>query len=159
MELLKNYLLPCFFAYLAGLGFGFVANLRGRVLALAPLGSALGWLVYLLLAPRYGEIPRAFVATLAVAVYGEVMARACRQPVTGFILVGLLPFVPGGGIYYTMEHCINGEIDLFITTGIHTLGIAGTLAVGVMLVSSLIRLWTAGLQLYRRTRTLKGGTP
>lgn len=159
MEILHSYLLPCFFAYLAGLGFGFVTNLRGRVLVLAPLGSALGWLVYLLLGPGQGEILRAFVGTLAVAVYGEGMARLCRQPVTGFILVGLLPFVPGGGIYYTMEHCINGEIDLFITTGIHTLGVAGTLAVGVLLVSSLIRLWTAALQLYRRTRAQKGGTP
>ena len=158
MDLFRLYLLPCLFAFLAGAAFCFIFNLRGRMLLLAPLGAAVGWLVYLLAAPLSGDISRSFVATLAAAAYGEVMARVCKQPATGFILVGLLPFVPGGGIYYTMEHCIAGEIDLFITTGIHTLGVAGALAAGVLLVSSFMRLWGAARHHFRRTLSHKGGS-
>lgn len=139
--MLTDYVIPCIFAFLSGFGFCFILNIRGRMLLLAPVGAALGWLVYLLTAGVASDIFRYFVGTVVVSLYSEIMSRICREPTTGFILVGLLPFVPGGGIYYTMEHCINGEIDLFISTGIHTLGIAGVLAVGVLLVSSLVRLW------------------
>ena len=49
--------------------------------------------------------------------------------------------MPGGGIYYSMEHAMSGDIDLFLSTLLHTLGLAGALAVGVLTVASLVRLW------------------
>jgi len=55
-------------------------------------------------------------------------------------VVGILPFVPGGGIYYTMEYCLSGNTQLFLSTGIHTFGVAGAVAVGILLVSSVTRL-------------------
>ena len=61
--------------------------------------------------------------------------------VTGYLLVALFPLVPGGGIYYTMEYCIAGNTQMFLETGLHTLGIAGALALGILLVSSLNRLF------------------
>ena len=53
-----------------------------------------------------------------------------KAPVTGFLTIGILPLVPGGGIYYTMEYCVSGQTSQFIETGIHTFAIAGALAVG-----------------------------
>ena len=58
-----------------------------------------------------------------------------------FLTIGILPLVPGGGIYYTMEYCVSGQTSQFIETGIHTFAIAGALAVGVLIVSSLVRLF------------------
>ena len=57
--------------------------------------------------------------------------------------------VPGGGIYYTMEYCVSGQTSQFIETGIHTFAIAGALAVGVLIVSSLVHLFQK-MQLRRR---------
>ena len=57
------------------------------------------------------------------------------------LTIGILPLVPGGGIYYTMEYCVSGQTSQFIETGIHTFAIAGALAVGVLIVSSLVRLF------------------
>ena len=82
-----------------------------------------------------------FIATVAITVYSEIMARIHKVPVTGYLLIALLPMVPGGGIYYTMEYCIAGNTQMFLETGLHTLGIAGALALGILLVSSLNRLW------------------
>ena len=61
---------------------------------------------------------------------------------TSYLLVALFPLVPGGGIYYTMEHAMSGETALFLESLLHTLGLAGALAVGVLLVASLARLVT-----------------
>ena len=60
---------------------------------------------------------------------------------TSYLLVALFPLVPGGGIYYTMEHAMNGETAQFLETLLHTLGLAGALAAGVLMVSSLMRLY------------------
>ena len=105
------------------------------------MGAALCWLVYLACLPYFAELLCCFFATLVVSVYAEVMARVNRSPVTGFLLVGLLPLVPGGGIYYTMEYGISGDTINFLQTGLHTFGIAGSLALGILVVSSIVRFY------------------
>lgn len=141
--MIETYLLPCLYAFLACLAFCFIVNVRGRMLFFAPLGSSLGWLVYLLCELAAEDLVCYFFATVAVSAYAEIMARVHRAPATGFLLVGLFPMVPGGGIYYTMEYCINGDTAMFLETGLHTFGIAGCLALGVLTVSSTVRLYTA----------------
>jgi len=69
-----------------------------------------------------------------------VLARLTKSPTTIYLAVALIPLVPGGGIYYTMLYFINGDIDLGISTGIHTLLISGALAVGIIMVSSTVNL-------------------
>ena len=67
------------------------------------------------------------------------MARVIRCPATGNLLVALLPLVPGGGIYYAMRYCVDGQIQLFLQTMLHTLGVAAALAAGVMVSFSVSR--------------------
>lgn len=136
-----DYFLPCVYAFAACAAFSIVFNMRGKTLVFASAGGALGWLVYLLCNPLQNDILQFFFATIAISIYSEIMARIHKAPVTGYLLVALLPLVPGGGIYYTMEYCIVANTDMFLETGLHTLGIAGALAMGVLLVSSFVRLW------------------
>lgn len=136
-----QYALPVLYAFVSCAAFSIAFNMRGKNLLLASLGGALGWLVYLLCNPLQNDILQFFLATIAISVYSEIMARVEKTPVTGYLLVALLPMVPGGGIYYSMEYCIIGNTDMFLETGLHTLGIAGALAMGILLVSSFVRLW------------------
>lgn len=140
MSILTQYLLPCVWAFLACIPFCVLFNIHAGILICAA-GGALGWLVYLAAAPLvHSDILQAFLAAMAISAYSEIMARVRKCPVTGYLLVAFFPLVPGGGIYYTMEHAINGETDLFLETFFHTLGLAGSLAVGVLLVSSFVRM-------------------
>ena len=133
--------LPCFYGFVACMAVCIVFNVRGKRIFFTSLGGAIGWFVYLLFRPLQNDIVQFFIATVAITVYSEIMARIHKVPVTGFLLIALLPMVPGGGIYYTMEYCIAGNTQMFLETGLHTLGIAGALALGILLVSSLNRLW------------------
>ena len=90
---------------------------------------------------------------MVIALYSEASARIRKCPVTPYLLVALFPLVPGGGIYYTMEYCIQGETQRFLESLLHTFGVAGALAVGAVLVSSCVRLLSG----YRRRR--KEGRP
>ena len=155
MEILTGYVLPCVYAFAACIGFSFLYNVHGFGMVICAVGGALGWLAYLLSAPLVeSDLIQIFVASLVISIYSEIMARIRKCPVTAYLLVAFFPLVPGGGIYYAMEHAINGETDLFLNVLFHTLGLAGSLAVGVLLVSSLVRLINS--YLYRRHQKRKG---
>ena len=138
-----TYYLPCFYAFLACIGFSMLFNIHGVGMLICAGGGFLGWLVYLLTAPMvHSEIIQSLFAAVAISAWSEIMARLRKCPVTSYLLVALFPLVPGGGIYYTMEHAMSGDSALFLDSLLHTLGLAGALAVGVLLVSSLARVVT-----------------
>ena len=89
--MIETYLLPCLYAFLACLAFCFIVNVRGRMLFFAPLGSSLGWLVYLLCGLAAEDLVCYFFATVAVSAYAEIMARVHRAPATGFSAGRALP--------------------------------------------------------------------
>ena len=139
-QVLTSYVLPCLWAFLACVGFGLVFNIQGVGVLICGFGAGLGWLVYLLVVRvSQGEIFAAFVSAVAIGVYSEAMARIRRCPVTGYLQVALLPLVPGAGIYHTMQYCVEGQTQLFLSTLLHTFGFAAALSVGAMLTTSLLR--------------------
>ena len=117
----------------------------------AAAGGMLSWVFYVMFSFLCNDLAQYLISTIIVSAYAEVMARVFKAPVTGFLTIGILPLVPGGGIYYTMEYCVSGETSMFIETGLHTFAIAGALAVGVLVVSSIVRL-VHMMQLYPRIK-------
>ena len=138
------YFMPAVYAFLACIGFAILFNIHGVGIFICAGGGGLGWLCYLLTAPLvHSDIIQSFFAAVVIAAWSEGMARLRKCPVTSYLLVALFPLVPGGGIYYTMEHAVNGENELFLNTLLHTLGLAGALAVGVLVVASSVRLFAS----------------
>ena len=56
------------------------------------------------------------------------MARVRHCPVTGYLLVALLPLVPGGGLYYTMDYLLNKNFPMFSQVGLQTASTAAAIA-------------------------------
>ncbi|MDD6175099.1 MAG: threonine/serine exporter family protein [Firmicutes bacterium] len=132
------------YTFMACFGFCIVLHMNSPLqMVAACMGGVIGWAIYLLLSPGLQETVCYLIASIAVTLYCECMARIFKEPVTGFLLIGIIPMVPGGPIYYTMEYCINGETDLFLESFLRTFGIAGALAVGVLFVSSSMNLYRA----------------
>ncbi len=124
------------------LGFSMSNNVRRRTLLWANIGGCVALAVYLLTPVSLGVAMRSFFGTLAAALYSEIMARLRKAPVTIFLITGLFSLVPGAGIYYSMKYAVSGEPDLFLEKLLETLGVAGAMALGVILVSSITRLIT-----------------
>lgn len=150
---METMLIPVLAAFAACAGFSVIYNIHGPGILICALGGALGWLTYLLAGFLWEDIMQTLCASVVIALYAEIMARIRRCPVTGYLLVAIFPLVPGAGVYHTMEHAVNGENEAFLDTFLHTLGLAGAIAVGVLLVSSLVRMWG----IFRHHTTLKEG--
>ena len=137
--------LPCLYAFIACASFCFIFQVRKPLfILLCSLNGALSWLVYLLTDFFPAEAARYFVATIAVSALAEILARLLKAPATIFLVIGIIPLVPGGGLYYTMSHLLDGELALFTQTGLNTIAAAGAIAVGVSLVSSIARMIRKG---------------
>ena len=136
--------LCCVFAFVACLGFCPSFNVQGIGALLCCLGGGLGWAVYLL---AESLCKNSLVSTLAAAIvvsaYSEVMARVRKCPATSYLTIALFPLVPGLTIYQAMDYGIRGDTELFWETFFRTFGIAGCIALGLLMVS-------AALDLHRR---------
>jgi len=151
MEMIREFLLPCLWAFLICIGSCVLFEVHGIGMIFTSLGGSLGWLTYLLLGEAFGSSAIAtFGAGVLISCYAEIMARVRKCPATSYLLIAIFPLVPGLGLYHTMEYYINGDSINFAARGRETLGMAGGLALGIFLVLSLIRMLSG----YRRKRRM-----
>lgn len=81
-----------------------------------------------------------FFAAIVIALYGEIMARVQKTPVTTYVIAALIPLVPGKAIYEAMVYIVQDDLPSALDMGLRALGYAGLLALGIMLVSTLFRM-------------------
>ena len=115
------------------------------------------WRAYQALSRRAQGNSGRVLATIAAAALSEIFARLYKTPATVFLIIGIIPLVPGGGIYYAMSYCLAGDTGQFLNALLDTLGMAAALAVGVILASSLFR--AVFPRLVRPTRSPSSGGP
>lgn len=141
MEYFKEIALPCLYTFIACCAFGIQFNIRFGHLIAASVGSIVSQLVYSLLQmSEFNEIACCFIAAAAVAAYSEVMARCFKAPVNMYLIVGIIPLVPGGLIYYTMLALVMGDNETFLDRAVDAFSAAGSIAMGIFAVSSAVRL-------------------
>ena len=126
-----------------GIGFSFLFNVRGRGLVLCLVGGVLCWGVYTIVIACGGDDNAAmFIGSMFAAIHAEIMARIRKCPAIGFLIMALLPLIPGSSLYYTMNYAVRGEMGLFASKGMSTIVFAGLMAAGVLLISTSVRMWT-----------------
>lgn len=126
-------------AFFASFFFAILYNVRGRLLFISSFCGMIGKIVFDLLGEQ-GLIIQFLVPTIVMCVYAEIFARICKAPVMVIIIVGILPIVPGAGVYNTIDSLLNSHMSSFYMYGINTLLSTGAMALGLVLVSSLARL-------------------
>ena len=128
-------------SFFATFGFCIAFNIRGKKKIFAAFGGAISWFIYSLpLELGLCEISSLIISSIIFSIYSEVMARIFKTPVTTFVVCALIPLVPGSGMYYTMREAVAGNISKSLELGLNTLASAGTLALGVLFVSTITRL-------------------
>jgi uncharacterized membrane protein YjjB (DUF3815 family) len=113
-----------------------------RELCFCGITGAAGWLargIILFFFPG-ATVLGAFAGTLTLTVISRVLSYARKTPVLVYLIGGILPLVPGAGIYYTMyELVMTNDTLKAMEYGIETVKITGVIAIGIMCVLSLPR--------------------
>jgi len=133
-------LIACFFGCM---GFVILFNIHGPGGLLCALGGTIAWGVYLLCLHSTGDdLTAYFWAAIAASLYSELMARIRKYPAISYLVISIFPLIPGASVYYTMTYAVRNEMEAFADKLMHTAAIAGAIAVGVILISTLFRMWT-----------------
>ncbi len=136
-------------AFAGCMGFSILFNIHGPGSMLCNLGGMITWGVYLLAFRLSGsDLAGYFWATVFASSYAEIMARVRKYPAISYLVVSIFPLIPGASVYYTMSDVVRGDMGSFASRGLHTIAIAGVIAVGILLASTSFRSWT----LWRRSR-------
>ena len=120
----------CIAAFLGTLGFAVLFGVPARHYLAAALCAAAGWLLYIF----HGST---FVATASVALAARFFAVWFKAPETIFLIPGIFPLVPGGGIFRTALHLVSGRMHDAFACGWMSLRVTVAIVLGIVIVSQL----------------------
>lgn len=129
-------------AFISTIGFSIVFHIQKKHLLICGTVGALGWAIYLFL-EKIGAstVLASFVAALAVTQVSYFLSKYRKTPITVFLIAGIIPLVPGLGLYRTMYAILESNYSSAIEYATLTFEIAGVIAGAIVIISLLPLLW------------------
>ena len=87
-----------------------------------------------------GTVLAAFFSALAITILSHIFAKGFRAPVTIFLIPGILPTVPGAGMYRIVYYLVAGNQAKCAFYFAQTLEIAGMIALAIFLVGTIVNV-------------------
>ena len=123
-------------AFVGTVGFSALFGAPRRYYVDCGIVGMLGWAVYLL-SVTTGPVGAAFLGALTVAAMSGVLAVVRRCPSTVFLICGIIPLVPGGGIFWTAYYLVGDQLRLAATIGFTAIKVTIAIAGGIILVGAI----------------------
>lgn len=136
-------------SFLATLSYAVLFNVPKQYYTACGITGMAGWLLYLAMCQVTTVALASFVGTLAVVLISRIFTVRKKCPITIFLVSGIIPLVPGAGIYYTAYYLVTGQMSLAAVKGLEAVKIAFAIVLGIIFVVSIprdafqIRYWRA----------------
>lgn len=116
--------------------FAIFFNAPKKSLIECSLIGSVAWIVYIWGLHLTGDVVLGtLIAAILVGLLAGYSSKRLKMPATVFIYTGIIPLIPGYGLYYTMHHLVTKHYELGARTGVDTLLQAGAIAVGILVAS------------------------
>ena len=155
MILTTSQIIQIIMGGIGSLGFSVLFHIKGYKLLLAGLGGIISWALFLILEPWFpDEAVRYLLSSMLIGFYAEILARVQKTPTTTYLVPSIIPHIPGGSLYNTMKAAVNRDWMLCLSKGFDTIMLALGLALGIILGSSVFKMWTASVQHFERKKQI-----
>ena len=149
------YVLQLLYAFLSTVGFAVIFNSPKDTVVKSGINGTAGWLVYMIVNNLMkSPIAGSFMAALTVGILGEIFAKIFKKPSTTFTIPGIIPLVPGKGIYYTMLSLTEKNFLSAADSGSQTILVSIVIASGIIVSSSFNRAIMKHMEEKQRNKTL-----
>ena len=119
-------------AGIATAGFALLFRTEPKSLLPSSILGGVGYIVYdALLLSSGSAFVAAFVAGVLVGISAEITARLRKGPAIVYATMGVIPLVPGYGLYRTMEYMVQADYVQALSAGMETLLVAGAIAMSL----------------------------
>ena len=127
-------------AFIATAAFSILFYLPKKYIIHAGMTGSFGWFIYLIgLEILDDKVLSTLAATILVALASHILARVYKTPVTMFLIPGVIPFVPGAGMYQIVTGMVEGNVERTSSHFFETLQIAGAIALGIFIIDTFFR--------------------
>ena len=122
--------------FVVSIAFAIFFNAPKRSLFTCGLIGAIGWLVQVVANLLLTDVVvSSFLGAVCVGILSTNASRFLKLPATIFIYTGMVPLVPGYGMYNTMQKIVTKNYSVASQVGIETILQAGAIAMGILLAS------------------------
>ena len=129
------------YAGLATFGFTIIFRVPKSDILICSLIGALGWTTYqIAFGYEFTPIMACFLGACVVALLSDMSSKILKEASTIFIIPGIMPLVPGAGMYRMMLELIHNNMTGFADEAVQTLMSAGAIAVGLLVMGSLLKM-------------------
>ena len=137
------------FLFFATVAFGKLFNCPRSCLYKAGFVGMVGFGVYIILLSGFGlsSMLSNFAGTVALSICSEIFARWYKQPVPIFSIPGVIPLVPGLPLYRAMNYTMLDSYSMGMHTFVSAALDAMAIAMGILLVSGLAKVYKTSRQL------------
>ncbi|NFA61009.1 threonine/serine exporter family protein [Clostridium sporogenes] len=153
---MKQNIVQVLMAGIGTLGFALYFRVNKKHTAAATIGGLLAWTIYLIIYSMTGSIFWGnMIASMIVCIWSELMARILKAPTNTFMIPGIIPLLPGGTLYYTMEAMLQRNKRIFVQKGLETVMITVGIVVGIVAVSVIFVYFLTLLGKYKENSNSK----
>ena len=124
-------------ATIGTMAFGTIFGVEKKYYIFCGLIGGAGWAVYVVLWQmlQFSSEPTViFMATVLVVFLSRLCAVRKRCPATIFLISGILPLVPGAGIYWTSFYLVTNQLDQALARGFLAVKVAIAIVLGIVVV-------------------------
>lgn len=133
-----NLIMETFWAFLATISFSIMFNTPKKELLYCGIVGAVGWFFYsLCIKFGFSSTFSNFWGTVFIAYFSRLFAITRKNPISVFLISGIITLVPGAGIYNTMFNIIMSNNNKASYYGVETIKIACAIAFGIIVILSL----------------------
>lgn len=126
-------------------GFSFLLDVPKKFIVASAFTAATGWTANLFgFYNGLGDVWGAFLGALLAELFAYIFARLLKAPETIFLICGIIPLVPGAGIYRAVYYLISGD-PLASSALNSTLMVAGAIALGLITMYTLLDMLRKGI--------------
>lgn len=131
-------------AFFATISFSIIFNISRYHLVYCGITGAIGWTFYLITLNYLNQsiVIASFFGAFSIALISQVFAKILKTPVSVFLISGIIPLVPGAGMYKTIYYVISDNYSMAYLYGIETFQIAGVIAIAIILIDTFNKILT-----------------
>ena len=101
--------------------------------------GATGWMIYRVMVQGVTPAIASFFGVLVVVLMSRMLTVRMKCPITIFLVPGIIPLVPGAGIYFTAYYLVTNQLYLAAEKGIESVKIAFAIVLAIVFIESIPR--------------------
>lgn len=128
-------------SFVGTVSFAVIYNVPKKYYFACGVTGMAGWMTYLLVnSQSFMSVSAAsFFGAFAVVLISRILTIYMKCPITVFLVSGILPLVPGAGVYYTAYYIVTNQLTQASLKGMESFKVAFAIVMGIVLVVSIPR--------------------